>query len=133
MNVTAKRSDYDENKHLALLKKIDPCYGVALLIEKVTSKEFMIFEVYVNDQILGIFLAKVDSLIDNTREFVILNAAAVVDPEVPLTSVLNPVFSAVARQIGLRSIRVHSDKKGLDKLLEENNFIFMESIYRKVL
>jgi len=133
VKVTAKRSHYEETKHHALLEKMNPCFGVELLKKLVTSEAYILYEVYAEDSFIGIFLAKLDKLIDGEIELVILHAAAVKAPAMPITSVLNPVFEAVAREHGIRSIRVHSDKKGLDKLLEENNFKFAEAIFRKVI
>lgn len=133
MILMAQRRPYDEHRHLVLFQKLNLEYGLDLLIEKVKTGTFLIYEVTADNVFVGIFTAKLDRLIDNTPELVILHAAAVADIERPMTSILNPLFESVARENGIKSIRVHSDKKGLDKILEDNNFKFTECIYRKVL
>ena len=133
MIVTASRKAYDEEKHRALLEKINPAVGVDTLAGLVQRGLIFLFEVHADGALLGVFLARIDTLLNGEKEFVIVHASAVIKPPIPMTTVLNPVFDKVARDHGLGAVRVHSDKKGLDRILEENGYQFQESVYRKVL
>lgn len=133
MKVTASQKAYEEEKHRALLEKLDPVVGVDCLAGRVQRDLITLFEVHADDLLLGIFLARVDTLLNGDRELVILHASAVVKPSVPMTSVLNPLFDQVARDQGLKSVRIHSDKKGLDRIMEQSGYKFQEAIYRKAL
>ncbi len=133
MIAKAVKSLYSDQNHLALLEKMDPCFGVDLLKKMLLHGAYDLYEVYADEEFVGIFLSKLDRLIDGEIELVILHAAAVDKPAIAMTNILNALFEKVAADRGLKSIRVHSDKKGLNKILEDNNFKFAEAIYRKVL
>ena len=133
MKVTASKKAYDPEKHRALLEKINPVVGVDCLSGQVQRGLITLFEVHADDLILGIFLARVDTLLNGDKELVIIHASAVVKPPVPMTSVLNPLFDQVARDREIKSIRIHSDKKGLDKIMENSGYEFQEAVYRKVI
>lgn len=133
MIVTATKKAFDALKHRALLEKINPSIGVNLLIGQVQRDSIALFEVHADELLLGIFLSRVERLVDGKDELVILHASAVVKTPIGLMSVCNPLFDQVARDHGLKSIRVHSDKKGIDQILNESNYVFQESVYRKEL
>jgi hypothetical protein len=131
--VTASRKPFNEENHRALLEKINPAVGVETLIGLLHRERITLFEVHADGLLLGIFLARVDTLWNGEKELVIMHASAVIKPPFPMTSVLNPLFDQVARDHGLKAIRVHSDKKGLDRIMEENGYIYQEAVYRKAL
>ncbi len=133
MIVTARKTAYDDQKHRVLLEKIDPAVGVACLAGTVQRDLIMLFEVHADGLLLGIFLARIDRLIDGGRDLVICHAAAVDKPSIAMTRILNAIFDQVARDYGLNSVRIHSDKKGLDRIMEKNNYVFQEAVYRKVI
>lgn len=133
MIVTANKTAFIEDKHLVLFKKINPFVGIDCLIQQVKEEKIFLYEVTADDLLLGIFLARIETLLNGDLEFVVIHASSIIKPPVPLTSILNPIFDKIANDNRIKSIRVHSDKKGLDHLLEENNYSFLESIYRKEL
>jgi len=133
MIVTASKTAYDESKHLALLQRINPAVGVNLLLGRVQRGSITLFEVHADGFLLGIFLSRIERLVDGTDELVILHASAVIKPPMGLMSVCNPLFDQVAKDHGLKSVRVHSDKKGIDQILTESNYIFQEAVYRKAI
>lgn len=51
--------------------------------------------------------------------------------DIPLMSVLDPVFDNLARTANIRSIRIHSEHKGIGKMLEKHNYNFLETIFIK--
>ena len=133
MIVTATKTAYDAEKHHALFQRINPAVGVDLLIGQVQRDLITLFEVHADGLLLGVFLSRIERLIDGTQELVILHASAVVKPPMGLMSICNPLFDQVAKDHGLKSIRVHSDKKGIDQILNECNYVFQETVYRKEL
>ena len=133
MIVTATKKAYDEKAHRALLEKINPSVGVDLLIGRVQRGSITLFEIHADGLLLGLFLARIDCLVDGTQELVVLHGSAVVNPAVGFMTICDPVFTQVARDHGLQSIRVHSDKKGIDRTLTAHNYVFQETIYRKAL
>lgn len=133
MIVTATKTAYDETKHRALLDKVNPTVGVDLLIGRVQRDLISLFEVHADGLLLGIFISKVDALVNGSRELVVLHGSAVEKPAVGFMTILDPILTKVAQDHGLQSIRVHSDKKGIDRVLTDHNYAFQEAIYRKVI
>lgn len=133
MNITASRKPYIEQNHRALLERINPAVGVDCVVSLIQRDQITLYEVHADGALLGIFLCRVDTLLDGERELVIMHAAAVVKPAIPMTSILNPLFDRVALDHGIRAVRIHSDKKGLDAIMEECGYQFQETVYRKAL
>ncbi len=84
-----------------------------------------------NEKRLGIFFARVDTLYTGEKELVILFGVAEKNIKQPLTSVLNPVFDELAKKVNIKTIRIHSERKGIDRLLEKNGYKFQETIFIK--
>jgi hypothetical protein len=51
--------------------------------------------------------------------------------EISLTSVLPEILEALARSVNINTIRIHSERKGMDKLLDKNGYKFQENIFIK--
>lgn len=133
MIITATKTAYTEEKHRVLLNRINPTVGVDCLAGSIQRDLITLFEVHADGLLLGIFLSRIDHLITGEKELVIIHAAAAEKPPIAITKVLNALFDQVARDHGLGSIRIHSDKKGLDRIMKRNNFEFQEAIYRKAI
>jgi len=131
--VKAVKKPYDEKTHRVLLDKLNTFVGIDHLIDRINRNEIELYEVYADDSFLGMFLSRIEKLLDGERELVILHASAIERPKVALTSVLDYMFDKVARDHGLKSLRVHSDKKGLDRIMEAHKYKFQEAVYRKAL
>lgn len=89
MIVTASIAAYNDQKHRALLDRINPAVGVECLAEQLKAARFTLYEVHADGFFLGIFVCNVDRLMDGSSELVIRHAAAVTDPPRPMTSILN--------------------------------------------
>ena len=84
-----------------------------------------------NEERLGIFFARIDTLYNGEKELVIMFAVSEEKIEIPLTSVLNPVFDELAKVASIKTIRMHSQHRGIDKMLGKNGYNFSETIYIK--
>lgn len=51
--------------------------------------------------------------------------------ERPLTSVLSPVFDELAKAVNIKTVRVHSQHRGIDRMLEKKGYNFSESVFIK--
>lgn len=133
MIVTATKTAFNNQKHRVLLEKVNPAVGVQCLAGSIQRDLISLFEVHADGLLLGVFVSRVDDLIDGSKELVIMHASASDQTPLAMTKVLNRIFDKVAIDNGLKSIRVHSDKRGLDRILEKNNYEFQEAVYRKAL
>jgi hypothetical protein len=51
--------------------------------------------------------------------------------DIPLMSVLDPVFDSLAREANIKSIRIHSEHRGIGKMVEKHGYNFLETIFVK--
>lgn len=114
-----------------LMQKVNPAVGVDALRENVQKGNITLYEVKGDGLTLGVFLVRVERLHNDTKQLVILHAAAEQKIAVPFSSVLSPVFDEIARQSGLTSIRIHSEHRGLDAIIQERGYRFQESVFVK--
>lgn len=130
MIVTVRARAWDEQVN-ALAKRLNPVYGLAALQGLVDRGEVKLYDVIVQDNRLGVIITRIDTGYNGTRELVVMHAVSEVKPAQPLTSVLAPVFEAIAKTAGADKVRVHSDRRGIDKLLEDNGYSFSETVFIK--
>lgn len=114
-----------------LLEKINPLVGVQALKAQIASGEIFLYGVFFDNKRLGIFIARIDVLLNGEKELVIMHASSDFEIERPLTSVLNPVFDGLANELKIKSVRIHSEHRGIDKLLEDSGYKFIESVFQK--
>jgi len=114
-----------------LLEKVNPVIGVETLRVMIEQGQLGLYEVACDNKPIGIFVTQLDLLKDGTRELVILHAVACDKPEIHLTSVLGKVFNDLAKSLNMKSIRIHSSKRGLDKLIESEGYEFLETVFFK--
>lgn len=136
MNARSNQANLNLEKHLALLKKLDLEVSLESLVRNILNRNLLLYEVYGYEDgkevvFVGIFLARVDTLFDGKREMVITHAAAIDKTEIPMCSIICPIFEKLVLDENVRSIRVHTHKKGIEKFLEDNGYMFVESIYKK--
>jgi hypothetical protein len=114
-----------------LLEKLDPQVGIEALKKRIAEKTIFLYDVLFDSKRLGIFIARIDTLYDGEKELVIMHAVSDFEIEHPLTSVLNPVFDSLAKELGIKSVRIHSERRGIDKLLEDSGYKFIENVFQK--
>ncbi len=93
------------------------------------SGRVTILQVFFERILIGYLVAKIDTLFDGTKELAVFRALAVVKGKNPIAHVVSHGLREYARRLGLDSVRVHSDVRGLDALLEEAGYEFQENIF----
>lgn len=116
-----------------LIQQVNPIYGIEALRRNVATGLLSIFEIASDNKRIAILVTRVDTLLNGNRELVIMHAAGNFENSNNLVSILNPVFDTLARMHKVKIIRVHTQRKGMDALLEENGYHFCENIYKKEL
>lgn len=115
------------------IKKLNPVYGIEALKWNVKTGLLSIFEIASAGKRIAILITRVDTRFDRIRELVIMHAVGNFENSQNLVSVLNPVFDTLARMHKVKIIRVHTQRKAMDALLEENGYHFCENVYKKEL
>lgn len=114
-------------------EKLKPIGGVEPLKKQVANNSLILFAVSANDIFVGCFFVRVEVLLNGESEFVVVHGIAANETPVPFTSLLNPIFDKIASDSGIKTIRIHSDQKGIDRIAEANGYVEIERVFRKTL
>ena len=135
MKFTANKTEYDKNKHGELFKKIDPEYGIEKLIEQVRNENWTVYDVLLDSVLVGIFICRVDKLINDDVELVILHVASKLTEPIAFFAVIEPLFDIIAKNSNCKTIRLHTVTDAVARLVVKHtdNFTVSETVFRKVL
>lgn len=116
-----------------LLAEKLPDIPVDYLKKETEENRLLLFGIFANEQFLGCFFVRVDRLISGEKELAILYTVSAVNLAVPLSSVITNVYEMLVKDTDIKSIRIHSDRRAIDRFLEEAGFKELnERIFRKV-
>jgi len=124
------KKSWDEDT-TRLMGKIDLAVPMESIKGGVDRGEISLYEMKADGLSIGIFLVRIEQLWGGIPELAILYGAAESKIKVPFTSLAAPFIEQIAREAGVKSIRIHSERKGLDAIAEENGYKFLESVFRK--
>lgn len=130
MNVKAVKSGWTDRVG-RLLDECRPMFGVEALKEKIEAGEVTAFETFVDELSVGFFLVRVDVLIDGRYELVLLHAVSEYKGKTPIAHILGVLLPNIAKEYGIKKVRVHSQMRKLDDFLERGGFQFQESVFVK--
>jgi len=130
MNVKAVKAQWTDRVGV-LLDECKPLCGVDALKEKIQSGAVTVFETFIDEFSIGFFLVRVDVLIDGRYELVLLHAVSEVKGKTPIAHVLGVLLPGIAKEYGIKKVRVHSAMRKLDDFLEREGFAFQESVFVK--
>jgi len=130
MNMELARVKWSEEigKMLDLLK---PALPVKTIRELCETDRLWIYEVFFDKLSIGYFLTRDETLFDGTKELVITHCMTKVKGRTPLSSVLGCIIPNLAKERGFSSIRIHSERRGMDTILEHQGFTFFETVFTK--
>jgi len=130
MNLIVREAEYNERIE-KLLTALDPVLGVEVIKRLMQEKKILAHEVVCNGYSVGFYLFSVDELANGDRELVIRHAISDVKGPKPLIHILSQIFPGVGLQLKCKRVRIHSETRKMDDLLEAGNYRFMESIFIK--
>jgi hypothetical protein len=122
---------WDDAVEKLVAEKLNPRVGVEALKKNIESKAINLYAVVHKEKRLGILITRIDTLMDGRRELVILHAVSEYDMDVSFSSLFAPVFREIAKIMNVNAVRIHSARRGLDKLLEESGYKFFENVFVK--
>jgi len=114
-----------------LLTRLDTSMRVTTIQLGIENETFTLFEVVFEGKRLGILLTRLDVTFDGEKELVVMFAVSEFKTSFPFSSLLGPVYEEIARSHGAKRIRTHSSRRGVDRLLEQNGYEFIESVFIK--
>lgn len=131
--ITARKSPYNKENHLSLLERINPEYGIDILVEQLKTEKWMLYDVVINEKLIGIFVVRIEKQINDTIELVVLHTVSVLRQDIPFVVIVEPLIDEIAKLSKCKYIRIYADKPTICKLIEKhtNNYKWTQSIYTK--
>ena len=135
MDFIAEKTEYIADRHDVLIDNIKADYGTDKLIEQIKKKNWTLYDVELNDTLVGAFVCRIETLINGENELVILHTVSKLKDKIPLFAILEPLIDKVAKNSGCKTIRVHSTQESVTRLIKKHtsNYILSETIFVKVL
>lgn len=134
MKVEALKTEYNSEIHKPFFDKIDASYGVDFVIKQIVLEEWTLYNVQIKDTIIGILVVRVDTLVNEEREFIIAYAVSLLQQKIPFHILVDSLFDDLAIQSKCKTIRVYSNNTALSKLIERHTeYKYCETIYIKTL
>lgn len=130
MQLFVRETDWNERIE-KLLTALDPWLGVETTKRLIEEKRIVAHEVILNGYSVGFYIFRVDILENDSKELVIMHAISDVKGPKPLIHILNNIFSGVGQQLNCNRVRIHSETRKMDDLLEAGGYRFMESVFVK--
>lgn len=101
---------------------------------RVENKRYLVFEVFLNEKSIGFLVCFIDRLLNDERQFVVMHALSEIKGNTPISHVASFGLDELAQRYCCKTVRIHSERRGLDKLLEKADYYFQESVFiRKVI
>lgn len=101
--------------------------------QALASRQVVALEVVLDNLLIGYLVAFEDTLLNGKRELAIIRALSCVKGKSPLSHIISHGLGQFAKSLSVNSVRIHSERRGLDSLLEESGYKFKESIFIKEL
>jgi hypothetical protein len=114
-----------------LIIALDPEIGADALKSLIDSGKIFVHEVIYNAISVGFYIGRVDIMGNGQKELVIMHALSDVKGSKPLLHILNQIFPNVGAQLNCKRVRIHSETRKMDDLLESGGFKFLESVFVK--
>lgn len=114
-----------------LIEKLQPDCGITALKKHIENGMLSVYEITREEKRLAILITRIDTLLDDSQELVIMHAIGSFGTVKNLVSILGPAFDELAKLHQVKAVRVHTDRRGMDKLLEDNGYKYQESIFKK--
>lgn len=90
--------------------------------------QVVILQVFFERVLLGYLVARMDVLFNGAKELAVIRALAIQKGRNPIEHILSHGLKEFGKRLGVDSVRIHSDTKGLTALAEEAGYEFLETV-----
>lgn len=132
MNMNLSREAWSDTA-AAILAPVcadDPA-GIADVKRQVKTGCASLFKVETPDRLVGFYVVRIDQL--SAGDELVIIAAAGRLPGVDLIAVMLPTFEAQAVMSDCKSVRIHTNRRGMVKKIARRGYGFSEWVFRKEL
>jgi len=128
MNIEIERIKWKDEVG-TLLATTNLAVPVNAVQERCAQDLLWIYEVFFDKLSIGYFLTRDETLFDGTKQLVITHCVTKVKGKTPLASILGLIIPNLARERGYSSVRIHSERRGMDHIIEQQGGVFFESVF----
>lgn len=131
--IKAVKATYNEETHLSLLEQINPTYGIDCLVDLLVADKWTLYNVIINEKVIGIFVIRLEKQVDDTMELVILHAVSKLRQDIPFVVIIEPLIDDIAKKSKCKKIHICSDTAAMNRLIERHNpaYKVLQTIYSK--
>lgn len=98
---------------------------------QIRTGHLLLYRVEQGGELIGIFTAFVDTAYNGNQDLVVVHAVSVSQQPTPYIVTLDPLISSLAKRSGFSRWRVHSQRPGISRRLEQHGFKVSEIVYFK--
>lgn len=107
---------------------LDPAMGVDGVKKNLKGGLIAFYGVYGNGKLVGFLLIRIDKHYSGVEEMVVMYSYAFFKTDPPFYNFLGPLYDEIANG---RRIRIHSERRAIDRVLERHGFKHAESVFIK--
>jgi hypothetical protein len=113
------------------LIQVNPTIGVESVKSAVQANRFKALEVFINDASIGFVIARIDTLVNGSRQFVVMHTLSDIKGRTPLVMIASVLLEQLAKKYVCDSVCCFSDRLGWDGVLKRAGYKYKESIFIK--
>lgn len=114
-----------------LIEKLDPFCGKEPVKKEISCGQMQAWQVLADEISLGCFITRIDARYDGEKDLVLLFTVAELKAKQAISGVMYKLLEEIARESGIKYIRIHIDRPALSRIVEHAGFNFLESVYIK--
>ena len=127
--VLCKRVVWNESRHVDLVRACETYEGVDFFRPQILNGNVLLYEVLIDEKLLGVFLVAVDTLMNGKRELVVLNGKSF-NNEFGFIALGTHFVKVIAKSAGIPSIRHHSSSPGAGRIFQKTGWDKLETVWR---
>lgn len=133
MKTEVKQISFEGNV-LKRFRELKTAISENVILKNIESGFIQFFGVFADSFLIGCIVTRIDTNYNLEKELVIMYTFTMYDRnDLNFVSLLNPIYDDIARTANIKRIRVHSERRGHDILLEKNGYKFLETVFIKEL
>lgn len=128
-SIRFRRAVWDEKTHAEVIRQCQTYEGLDYLRMHILNGDISLYEIFINESLLGVFLARVEKVLSGDLELVILNGRCYKGNKTGFTALCSPIFKLIAEQQAIKRIRLHSHSEGVNRIMEQTGWNKQETVY----
>jgi len=126
MTFSVKLHKYCDGVEKLIDAYVDARIGLDGIKENIKAGKIAFYGVYGDKVLIGFLLIRIDVNYAGSEEMVVMYSQCLKKIDRPFFSFLGELYDQIANG---RRIRIHSERRAIDKVIEQQGFKFVEAVY----